>query len=218
MVSSSYFVFGCVVVLALTFESNGAAILKNLSDQRGDCKVVLNTYVCTCKRGYGYNATMNSERLIRNNGTPCVACVQGQTFNNDAASVLPCDNLNNCRAGPSFVSKLPTLTSDRRCDKCPANSYSTTKNALACIPTFNDGSISSIPALCNPGTYLAIAGCTPCPAGKFTTEINENNCRSFTVCEKGKFVSAQGTASSDRACSPCPPGQTSKAENSPSCS
>src|SRR5690606_34493718 len=59
--------------------------------------------------------------------------------------------------------------------------------------------------------------CSPCAAGAFSAEADAASCEPWTSCEPGSWVSAAGTATTDRECSACLGGLSSSGTNAPWC-
>lgn len=60
------------------------------------------------------------------------------------------------------------------------------------------------------------SACTPCPHGTHSAE-GATSCAPWTDCEPGEYVTAAGSATSDRACAACPAGGYSTETNAASC-
>ena len=43
--------------------------------------------------------------------------------------------------------------------------------------------------------------------GQFTSDENQNNCKSMTTCSAGQYISTKGTSTTDRKCKTCSNGQ-----------
>jgi hypothetical protein len=78
------------------------------------------------------------------------------------------------------------------------------------------------------GSFLSLTGCggvgvRDCPDGVCApicvegAFANGAECTTFTVCEPGTYVAAEGTPMSDRVCSLCSSGTYSRIQNAPSC-
>ena len=64
--------------------------------------------------------------------------------------------------------------------------------------------------------FDGLASRLPAPLGTFSA-LGTEPCTPWTDCLLGSYVSAEGTATSDRQCTPCPRGQTTTALNALAC-
>jgi hypothetical protein len=75
---------------------------------------------------------------------------------------------------------------------------------------------------CGPGTYVVLeqgsVTCRACADGEYSTTTGATECKPWTDCVPGQFVSTQGSTLRDRTCTPCPAQETSESSNAESCS
>jgi hypothetical protein len=141
--------------------------------------------------GGGSNAAGGASSGGASNGTPC----PGGTYDDDNDAETACKPWLLCPAG-SFVAQQGTATTDRECQPCSSDSFSTEDNATEC--TLRDD--------CEPGTYIAVAGsstsnrmCAECVDG-YSTEKNASSCKAWTTCGGPTWELTSGTTTSDRKC------------------
>ena len=76
------------------------------------------------------------------------------------------------------------------CDICPSNTYTSIKK-LGWYITEN-------------ATKSINRNCSKCMNGYFTSNINEYECKLWTVCDEGTYISRNGTDINDIECDICP--------------
>ncbi len=158
----------------------------------------------------------------------CTACASG-TFST-TSNATSCTPWTDCQPG-TFVSSAGTTVADRQCTACAPGTYSATINQSSCLPA--DACPAGTEQIA-PGTATAPPQCEACPAGHYcaggttpkqpcasgTWDHDANpatTCVAWSICDAGKHVSTEGTATADRTCSDCAPGTFTATENQTSC-
>jgi len=118
----------------------------------------------------------------------CSTCPAGMWSTNGAVDCTPC-RAESCDVG-HFISVNCTSTTNKRCEECPAGTYSDSVDSLSC---------------------------TPC-ASEWWSRPGEYECHNCTDCYPGHQISTDCTSSNDRQCMECPAGTYEANENSASCS
>jgi hypothetical protein len=156
--------------------------------------------------------------------TPCDSGLFSATTNAGL-----CTPWKRCEAG-SYVSASGSATRDRACATCPSGTSSIEANQVVCVPvnptecppgwTLVDESGKVACAPCEAGTYCP-GGATlkeACPSGMWDDDQRADSvCVQHASCAPGEYVSAEGTATSNRDCTACPRGWLSNASNATSC-
>jgi MYXO-CTERM domain-containing protein len=113
-----------------------------------------------------------------------------------ATSDRLCAALTECAIG-EYVSSPASATMDRTCASCPAESFSSSSNAIACAPWTS----------CLAGTSVSIEGstvrdraCVACPGGMYSAQPNAPSCTPWTPCTSSQYEATPGSASRDRSC------------------
>jgi hypothetical protein len=101
-----------------------------------------------------------------------------------------------CSAGYQ-VSVEPTATTNRKCELCPYDTFSTQENAAAC----EDGTV------CADDEYES----------RFLSATSDRQCTALTICGAGYQVAIEPTPTTDRVCEACPSGTFSTEENTSLC-
>lgn len=129
-----------------------------------------------------------------------------------------CAEWKICSPG-DFVTRLPTATSDRACNVCPAGKISQSENADSCStceagkyqPTIK-GDECLFPVDCVAGTHIvqdvtasSNRECGLCLTAnnQYQDDRNQLSCKPTTTCQAGEFVSEQPSSVSNRECSSC---------------
>eukprot|EP00039_Didymoeca_costata_P013930 m.218320 g.218320 ORF g.218320 m.218320 type:complete len:2262 (-) comp15903_c0_seq3:2204-8989(-) len=136
----------------------------------------------------------------------CAKC-DDQRTSRDFFGIKQCKSLDcyfncvcdNCPPG-SYVRVPPSLTVQRQCAACPANTYTGQANQDKCQPQ----------PVCSAGEYLQGAQpykkgvCTKCPPGTYTSQSNHylTKCQPQVLCSKGQVFS--GTSANSGSCINCP--------------
>ena len=165
-------------------------------------------------------------------GTACAFCAAG-TYASKQASRLcsPCAAGVHCSGGAMFGT-LPcgagyycaAAVAPVACSAgvfCPGGAVN---NSVTCPAGYYCPGSGAAPAACSAGTFSAATGqnssstCSACQAGTFAA-AGSAACTTWTQCNAGTYVSAQGTSASDRVCTPCTLGVGySTSANAASCS
>jgi hypothetical protein len=158
----------------------------------------------------------------------CAACGAGAFTTTTNAAI--CTGWTSCAAG-SYVSSAGTTTSDRVCTPCSTGTYTSVQNQASCSPV---GSCAAGTEQTAAGTTTSPTQCAACPAGTYcaggtTAKVNcesgtwdsdQNSataCAAWTNCLPGEYVSAAGSATTNRQCTACPADTTSTTTNATTC-
>jgi hypothetical protein len=166
-------------------------------------------------------------------GTPsslpvCEVCEAGTYCAGDEAPKVPCgdeewdDDQKSATACIAKKKCIPgeqvqgdgSATSDRSCEECPDETFSTADNTELCTAY----------TACVEGLFVDVQGtktadqvCEDCAAGTFTDEPDLDSCQAWSDCAIGTAIDEDGTATSDRTCVACAPGTHALAENMDVC-
>jgi formylglycine-generating enzyme len=155
----------------------------------------------------------------------CSPCADGTYASNGV-----CVPFSQCAPG-EFVSSPGTSTSDRQCSPCAIGTFSEVNNAATCTAWTSCAAGQFITdqgtetsdrqcGTCGPGTFSGSTNATSCGAcstGKFAADEGSSSCATWSTCPAGEFVTASGTASTDRACAACEFGTFSTIPNASEC-
>ncbi len=167
---------------------------------------------CFCSRGHfcpGKNASRAvacpiSTFLDRRDATriqDCQSCPAGK-FCNVSGLITPQD----CPSGTLCP------TGSLHPQPCPMGSFcpGPAGEAQTCPERYFCPQNASEPIPCPPGTFSRAFNatvCQACPDGTFTPFTRANgNCKPWSMCRAGTFISANATKSTDNICTPCPAG------------
>jgi hypothetical protein len=141
------------------------------------------------------------------------ACEAG-TWDNDQDPATPCVVTTSCAAG-QFVQEEGAPTTDRMCEFCPSETFSTESNATSCTAWLG----------CEPGTYVDVQGtsssdraCKPCASGSFSAADNAASCEVWTTCAApGHYEQTEPSVTQDRQCGECPANEAAASDNATAC-
>lgn len=162
-------------------------------------------------------------------GAAAMACEAG-SWDDDADPATECVGWSDCVAGEEVVT-AGSATADRGCGECPVGTYSAAINAESCTPVgaCAAGTYEVTPAtetsppvcdVCEVGTYCAGADASPvgCASGTWDHDANPASvCQPWRDCAAGGYVSAAGSATSNRECASCGSGTFSSSPNAGLC-
>jgi hypothetical protein len=112
------------------------------------------------------------------------------------------------------VTNVPSLSLNRTCAACAAQTYTSTTNVGSCTPWTNcvaGEHVSNVPSLSLNRT------CVACEASTFSTTTNVGACAAWTTCGDGQYVSTTPSSSVNRGCTACPSDVNSIGPNSAGC-
>ena len=137
--------------------------------------------------------TSTSDRVCSSTD-PCLPGLQFEVVPATATTDRECSALEICLPGSQMAAE-PTLTTDRQCAACLANTWQNAANALACKTV----------GYCSAGERVLVAAtassdllCGPCPAGTWQAldAHREATCRPQSLCGKGQLFVSSSTADS----------------------
>jgi alpha-tubulin suppressor-like RCC1 family protein len=163
-----------------------------------------------------------SERDGEADDGTCMTCPPG-TFST-APNASACKPWSTC-APTTRIAISGSSTTDRTCAPCESGTTTSAPNELECtaIPPCPAGSERAAEGQCEPcgvGHYCAggnekKAECSP---GTWDNDANAaTQCIAWTDCVEGKYVTSEGTSSTDRQCGPCDAGSFTTGLNSTAC-
>ena len=196
--------------------------------ESGESSDVTNAGACT-KPGDCPAGTVQTIAATETTPPECEACARGTycaggvaeaaecamgSFDDDADPATPCVSKSICVAGQWLVSEGST-TSDRTCELCSDETFSTEDNSVRCEPWRS----------CPPGTYVDESGtltsdrvCAACPDDEFSASENAQSCTPHTTCAAPEtYESEAPTATDDRQCAACTPPARTMEDNAAQC-
>eukprot|EP00729_Bicosta_minor_P020802 gene20802-34153_t len=118
---------------------------------------------------------------------------------------------STCSPGQK-VKTEPSFNSDRECEACGSNTYSTQSNADNCIaqPTCTKGEYIQYPDT----NRNSKGACKECPDGKYTSAKSHRyqECTPQTECSKGEYISGLSFKKTRASCKDCEIGKYQDAE------
>lgn len=119
-----------------------------------------------------------------------------------ASGVCAGRNPSDCPPG-TWVTQLPTGTTDRVCTPCPSGTFSSSLNATNCTP-WNDCIAGQ--RVMAPPSAVADRACVLCEVGTFSTMPNSSACAPVGTCAPGTAQDGPLSMTSPIQCSACMPG------------
>jgi len=139
------------------------------------------------------------------NDRQCAQCILNHTFQ-PAANQTACTLVSNCPGGTGVT--LPTLTTDRTCQSCPAGTWKGPSESFDTNCVNWRG--------CAPGFFISTNGsntndeaCSPCPNGRFTSEPSRFECSLPQSCPAGSYIGVNVSSTGDQRCRACLVGKFS---------
>jgi hypothetical protein len=128
-------------------------------------------------------------------------CASG-TWDHDEDPATACATKTACVAG-QYVAEAGSATTDRTCDTCESETYSTSANAGSCIP-WTDCEAGEY--ISEPGSTATDRSCATCEDGTYTSGSNQSACVPQGECAPGTQQTAAGSATEPPTCEACATG------------